>query len=85
MNNNHNHCPVEELQVSSISDHEWRVADGRLSNRSPGKVLGFIQRRGASFEVLDLGAPDRDLSFDTWMASVQFFAEVPSGVLNGAR
>jgi hypothetical protein len=85
MNSTHNHCPVEELQVSSISDHEWRVADGRLSDQSPGKVLGFIQRKGASFEVLDLGAPDRDIFFDTWMASVQFFGEASSGVLNGAR
>ena len=68
-------CATEDLQVSRISDTEWRVADARLSDQSPSKVLGFIQKRVDTFEVLSLEAPDRDITFGEWKAAVEFFAE----------
>jgi hypothetical protein len=84
MNVQHDPCPAEDLQISSISDREWRVADGRLSDQSPQKVLGFIQRHPSGFEVLDIISPDRDLFFTDWKAAVEFFAAEP-GVLDGSR
>ena len=73
MNDMNDPCPVAELQVSRISDGEWRVADGRLSDASPSKVLGFIQRRGDAFDVLHIAMPDRDLRFDDWNSALASF------------
>lgn len=67
-------CALEDLQVSRISETEWRIADVRLSDQSPSKVLGFIQERAGSFEVLSLEAPDHDISFQEWTTALGFFA-----------
>lgn len=75
MNDRRRPCPPEDLQVSRISQTEWRIADGRLSDSSPSKVLGFIQQRGSGFEVLSLDSPDRDLYFAAWVAAIGSFAE----------
>lgn len=77
-------CPAEDLQVSRISETEWRIADGRLSDSSPSKVLGFVQQRGETFEVLSLDAPDRDLLFPAWAAAIGSFSSVsePARVLS---
>jgi hypothetical protein len=84
MNTQHVPCPVEDLQVSPISDHEWRVADGRVNDRSAAKVLGFIQRSGSGFDVLDITSPDRDLVFGDWKSAVEFFSG-GSAVVVGER
>jgi hypothetical protein len=73
----HQPCPAEDLQVSRISETEWRVADARISDSSPSKVLGFVQRRGETFEVLSLDAPDRDLCFPGWAAAIGSFSDDP--------
>jgi hypothetical protein len=67
-------CPAGDLQVSRISVGEWRVADGRLGDASPSKVLGFIQLRDGGYDVLHIEQPDRDLRFDDWDAALGSFA-----------
>jgi hypothetical protein len=67
-------CPVDELQISAISVDEWRVADSRLSDRSPSKVLGFIQRRNGGFEVLNIDSPDEDITYSDWKSAVEYFS-----------
>jgi hypothetical protein len=45
-----------------------------VEERSPDKILGLIQKRGSTFEVMTMDSPRRDVSFDTWNAAVHFFA-----------
>ncbi len=66
-------CPIEQLEVRKISDHEWRIGDGRRDEQSPEKVLGYIQERDGGFEVLTMGARGSDVLFADWDAAVASF------------
>jgi hypothetical protein len=66
-------CPAAHIEVRQISDHEWRVGDGRADEMSAEKVLGFIQSVENRFEVLNIKAPQRDLVFDRWDAALSSF------------
>ena len=72
-NHSHEPCAVGDLEVRLLSDHEWRVGDRRRDERSPEKVLGYIQQRGSSFEVLNLLAPRNHFMFDSLESAVASF------------
>jgi hypothetical protein len=42
------------LEVKALSDHEWRICDRALDRSDPRRVLGYIERRGTTYEVLAL-------------------------------
>ena len=67
-------CPFENLEVRRLSDHEWRVGDNRCLERSPEKVLGYIEQSGSSFDVLNVRAPDRHVICDRFETAVASFA-----------
>ena len=77
MLNHHHHepCAAEDLELCVLSDHEWRVADRRQDEQSPDKVLGYINQSGSTFEVLNMEAPRRYLTFDQFQTAVASFAE----------
>jgi len=77
-NQDHEPCAPEDLEVRQLSDHEWRVGDRRRDERSPEKVLGYIQKRGLSFEVMNIEAPRRHYLFDRLEAAVASFAAATS-------
>ena len=73
--NYHQHpCAVEDLEVRNLSDHEWRVGDRRCHERSPAKVLGYIEQCGSAFEVLNLKEPREFFIFDRFEAAVASLA-----------
>ena len=72
----HEPCAAADLEVCSLSDHEWRVGDRRRNERSPEKVLGYIEKRGPVFEVMNMEAPRRHLMFDRFESAVASFASV---------
>lgn len=74
-NRTHEPCGAEDLELCVLSDHEWRVADRRQQERSPEKVLGYINRSGSTFEVLNIEAPRQRLSFGRLDAAVASFAQ----------
>jgi hypothetical protein len=76
-------CPVDKLEVRKISDHEWRVGDGRRDEQSPEKVLGYIQEREGGFEVLNMSAMGRDEVFQRWDAALGSFAANSGEELGG--
>jgi hypothetical protein len=78
-------CPANDLEVRRISDHEWRVGDGRVDELSADKILGFIQQRGDTFEVFRMGARGSDLVFDAWSAALGAFASLDGEVRNGTK
>lgn len=69
-------CAVEDLEVRNLSDHEWRVGDGRCHEGSPAKVLGYIEKCGSAFEVLNLKKPRQVFVFDRFEAAVASLAVV---------
>ena len=77
-NHDHEPCAPEDLEVRHLSDHEWRVGDRRRDERSPQKVLGYIQKRGLSFEVMNIEAPRRHYLFDRLDAAIASFTAVSS-------
>lgn len=66
-------CPAANIEVRQISDHEWRVGDGRADEMSADKILGFIQVRENNYEVFNIKAPGHDLIFDRWDAALASF------------
>lgn len=74
VNHRHEPCRAEDLEVRPLSDHEWRVGDRRRDERSAEKVLGYIQRCGSTFEVLNIEVPRHDLTFDRLESAVASFA-----------
>lgn len=73
-NHHHEPCAAEDLEVCVLSDHEWRVADRRQDEQSPEKVLGYINHSGSTFEVLNIEAPRRHLTFGQFHTAVASFA-----------
>jgi hypothetical protein len=60
------------LEITAISDHEWRVCDERIDADDPRRVMGYIERRGTSYEVLALVPQPRNCgSFPRWGAALQ--------------
>lgn len=74
-NHNHEPCAVVDLELSVLSDHEWRVSDRRLDEQSPEKVLGYINQSGSTFEVLHIETPRRHMTFDQLQTALESFAQ----------
>jgi hypothetical protein len=74
--------PVDEsLEVIALSDHEWRVCDGRIDPSDASRLLGFIELENGSYEVLKLGRSRGRETFDRFaaaLASVGELAALPS-------
>ena len=78
-NQSHEPCAPGDLEVRSLSDHDWRVGDRRCHERSPKKVLGHIGKRGSAFDVMNIEAPRRHVLFDNFESAVaSFTSDVPT-------
>ena len=75
-NHVHEPCAMRDLEVRSLSDHEWRVSDRRCHERSPEKVLGYIEKRGSAFEVMNIDAPRRHVMYGRFDSAIASFATV---------
>jgi hypothetical protein len=42
------------LEVVALSDHEWRVCDGRVRASDARRMLGFINKTAGSYELVRL-------------------------------
>ncbi len=43
-----------ELEVVALTDHEWRVCDGRVDEGDARRILGYIAEECGQYEVLAL-------------------------------
>jgi hypothetical protein len=50
---------VADVQLTPISDREWRVSDARVSWESSLCLIGFISLSRGKYEVLEFGDPMR--------------------------
>jgi hypothetical protein len=53
------------LRLGRLEASAWRVTDGRLAEDDPRALLGFIEKRGAQFELMQVGAEFSWSSFDS--------------------
>ncbi|MDR6970525.1 hypothetical protein [Leifsonia shinshuensis] len=58
------------LEVSEISDHEWRVSDTRVAAIGAPPVVGFILQLDAMYEVTQIGRPGRRTYFRSFDAAL---------------
>jgi hypothetical protein len=47
---------VDDLRLTAVTEHGWRITDRRLPIFDPCRVVAFVERCGDNFEVMQLGA-----------------------------
>jgi hypothetical protein len=61
------HSRNPRLEVTALSDHEWRVCDRILDRSDPRRVIGYIEHKAKGYEVLALlPGPKRCGRFGDW-------------------
>ena len=58
------------LEVSEISNHEWRVSDTRVAALGAPPVVGFVLQLDGMFEVTQIGRPGRRTYFRSFDAAL---------------
>ncbi len=77
--------PVNDfLEVIALSDHEWRVCDGRIDPSDASRLLGFIELENGAYEVLRLTPAEACSNqigecenFDCFAAALASLSETP--------
>jgi len=62
-----------ELEVVPLSDHEWRVCDREVDTRDARRLIAYIEKRDADYEVMWITSPHmcaRFLSLDAALTRV---------------
>ncbi|WP_147440957.1 hypothetical protein [Mycetocola zhadangensis] len=71
------------LEILAISDHEWRVCDGRFAQRDAPRMLGYIDRTSAGYELVRLQHEPRVQIFDSLKGALDALIEPSSDELPG--
>lgn len=58
------------LEVSQISNREWRVSDARVAEVGAPPVVGFVLQLDGMFEVTRIGRPGRRTYFRSFDAAL---------------
>lgn len=58
------------LEVSEISEREWRVSDARVAAAGAPPVVGFVLQLDGMFEVTQIGRPGRRTYFRSFDAAL---------------
>jgi hypothetical protein len=53
------------LEILAISDHEWRVCDGRFQQSDARRMLGYIDRTADAYELIRLSPGPRLQNFNS--------------------
>ncbi|HEV7813173.1 MAG TPA: hypothetical protein VGO99_09390 [Leifsonia sp.] len=63
---------VDALEVIALSDHEWRVCDGRIDAADARRLLGYVERQGDTYELLRMSpTPGVCRHFDCLSAALE--------------
>ena len=60
---------VRNIQLTALSTTEWTVVDSQISSNEAASLIGFIEKVGDRFEVLEFGDPLKFLFFETMEAA----------------
>ncbi len=67
----------DDIEVYPISSTEWRVRNRRLSQENAFSLLGFIERVGSGYHVLQLGRGTVRTTFSTMEEAITHLRRVP--------
>ena len=78
--------PVNDfLEVIALSDHVWRVCDGRIDPSDASRLIAFIELENGTYEVLRLAKSEECENptgtcenFDCLAAALASLSEVPT-------
>ncbi|HEY8591213.1 MAG TPA: hypothetical protein VIL55_16820 [Naasia sp.] len=63
----HRKTAGRDIEVVALTSHEWRICDGTIDERDARRVLGYIEERPDSYEVLALcPAPRVQGEYSSW-------------------
>jgi hypothetical protein len=62
--------PVQSIQLTAVSNREWTVVDTRVSPGDAKSLIGFIEKVGDRFEVMEFGDPLRFFTAATMNAAL---------------
>ncbi|GAB3806239.1 hypothetical protein GCM10028798_28900 [Humibacter antri] len=65
--------------VQRLSTTQWRVCDRRWSNQDARCLLGFIEKKGDRFELMELGHGFHWLTFASLAEAAEHFVGQASG------
>lgn len=62
-----------------LAEREWQVIAGELRSAHGGRVIGFIEELGGTYEVEFLERPELSRFFDSFKAAIDFFEMLEQG------
>lgn len=65
------------LEILAISDHEWRVCDGRFDQSDARRMLAYIGRTADVYELMRLQSAPRWEEFATLEDALDALVETP--------
>ncbi len=69
-----------ELEVVALTDHEWRVCDGRIDECDARRILGYIAKVSGRYEALALKPTPRPCGvFDRLDQSIDALVDAHRG------
>ena len=83
---------LDDIEVMAVSKREWRVRDSRIGDDDARSIIGFIEQKAGTFEVMMFGDPLRfsihaDLgdAIAAFVTTVCAVSELRVGTLGGGR
>ena len=68
---------VRNIQVTALSPTEWTVVDTHIPSNEAASLIGFIEKVGDHFEVMEFGDPLKFLFFDSMEAATDHLSARP--------
>lgn len=62
-----------------LAEREWQVIAGELRSAHGGRVIGFIEELGGTYEVESLERPELSRFFDSFKGAIDFFEHLEQG------
>jgi len=72
---------VQSVQLIPVSRTEWTVVDTHVSPNEAKSLIGFIEKIGDRFEVMEFGDPLRFYSAATLNAALAHLSRAPQAAV----
>jgi hypothetical protein len=65
-----------DVDVQSLSPSAWRIRDSRFPEQDARALIGFIEKKGEIFEVMQMGRGFQWFSYRTMQEAIAHFVRV---------
>jgi hypothetical protein len=70
-------CSIDDLELTELSPTEWRVRDNRIPEDNAASLMGFVDKAGDRYEVMEFGERVQFHTFNTFIGAVSHFIAPP--------